>query len=285
MPGKPRITIIGPGRLGTALVLALHGAGYPIDEIVLRPGSSSAARVRRMAHKVGARAATFGHAQLAADVVWICVPDDLIASTARGLASSAAWSGKVVLHSSGALGSDELAMLSERGARTASLHPMMSFVHNVVPDMAGVWFAVEGDAPAARLGRRIARDLGGHVISIARADKALYHAWGAFACPLVVANLTLAENIAGALGVPEAAARKTMAPMLRQTLENYIAHGAAASFSGPLVRGDVATIRRHLQALSKLPVARDAYVALARAALLNLPVRNRGELEKVLKEK
>jgi predicted short-subunit dehydrogenase-like oxidoreductase (DUF2520 family) len=273
------ITIVGPGRLGTALALTLHRAGYIIDEIVSRSPTGA----RALARGVGARLTTLARARLGADIIWVLVPDDAIADTARALAPATEWKGKIALHSSGALASDELAPLRARGAHIASLHPMMSFVHSSLPDMAGVWFAVEGDAAAARPARRIVRDLGGEVFSIRPAEKALYHAWGAFACPLVVANLTLAENIARELGVSEASARKTIAPMLRQTIENYLQHGAAAAFSGPLVRGDVATIRRHLQALAKLPAARDAYLALARAALLNLPVRNRAELDRLLK--
>jgi predicted short-subunit dehydrogenase-like oxidoreductase (DUF2520 family) len=73
-----------------------------------------------------------------------------------------------------------------------------------------------------------------------------------------------------------------MLPILQQTLRNYGALGPADAFSGPLVRGDVATVRRHVKALSKLPAARQIYVALARAALEMLPVRNRRQLEKAL---
>jgi predicted short-subunit dehydrogenase-like oxidoreductase (DUF2520 family) len=80
-----------------------------------------------------------------------------------------------------------------------------------------------------------------------------------------------------------AAARKRMLPILQQTLHNYGALGPADAFSGPLVRGDVATVRGHLRALARLPLARQVYVALAQAALDTLPIRNRKELQSVLK--
>jgi len=73
-----------------------------------------------------------------------------------------------------------------------------------------------------------------------------------------------------------------MLPILQQTLSNYERMGAARSFSGPIARGDVETVRKHLQALQKVPAARRAYAALARSALLDLPVKNRTQLEKLL---
>ena len=72
------------------------------------------------------------------------------------------------------------------------------------------------------------------------------------------------------------------APLLKQTLNNYLEHGAAAAFSGPLVRGDVATVRRHLAQLQAVPEAREAYLGLARAAVRFLPVKNRAKLQKEL---
>jgi predicted short-subunit dehydrogenase-like oxidoreductase (DUF2520 family) len=74
-----------------------------------------------------------------------------------------------------------------------------------------------------------------------------------------------------------------MVPILRQTLANYEKLGAPQSFSGPIIRGDVGTVRKHLQVLKQISGARDIYVALARTALRELPIKNRGELERVLK--
>ena len=283
MAVKPEIAIVGAGNLGSALARALHKAGYRISEIISREGGSKQ-RARRLAAQVRSRAVAGPQAKFAADVVWICVPDSDIAACARELARLAEWKGKTALHPSGALASDELQALRRRGASVAAAHPLMTFVRRSGPALAGIPFAVEGDPGAVRVARRMVRDLGGEAFTVRSQDKALYHAWGAFASPLLIALLASAEQVAIAAGVRSgAAARKRMLPILQQTLHNYGALGPADAFSGPLVRGDVATVRRHLQALGKLPAARQVYVALARAALQSLPVRNRRELEKTLR--
>jgi predicted short-subunit dehydrogenase-like oxidoreductase (DUF2520 family) len=284
MGKKLEIAIVGPGRLGTALAGALEEAGYSIEEIVSRDRANSLGRARRLAKKLGSQAATINRAELSAGVIWICVGDSAIRDCAESLAQSRPdiWKGKVVFHSSGALASDELKSLRKRGALVASVHPMMSFVHAAKPALAGVTFALEGDAGAVRTARAIVRKLKGNCIEIAKKDKALYHAWGGFASPLIVAELATADLIARKIGIVPDMARKTLAPILRQTIENYIEHGPAAAFSGPIIRGDVGTVRRHLDALKSVPQAREVYVMLARAAVRELPAGKRAELKELL---
>jgi len=282
VPHKPTISIIGPGNLAGVLASALRAAGYVIEEVVARDLPASRRRARELARRVGARPAVLGRARLESRIVWICVSDDAIAPTARALAQATDWRSKIALHSSGALGSEELAPLRRRGAAIASLHPMMTFVPNSRPSLAGVAFAVEGDAAAVRVARRIACDLKGDVFTIRPQAKALYHAVGSFSSPMVVATLATAERVARAAGIPRAQTEKMIRPILRRTLENYLRHGTAAAFSGPIARADANTIRKHLEALKKVPGALAIYLALARSALRNLPVRDRKAVEKVL---
>src|SRR5208283_4184431 len=188
------------------------------------------------------------------------------------------WKGRIVFHSSGALTSDELAPLREKGARVASVHPMMTFVRNSVPQMAGVPFAVEGDRVATRVARDIVERLGGDVFPIRKQNKVLYHVFGSFASPLVIALMASLEQVAKAAGIRPDDIKTMMTPLLWQTLRNYSKHDAAAAFSGPLARGDVATVRKHLAELKVVPEAREVYIALAKAALKNLPVKNREQL-------
>jgi len=280
---RPTITLVGPGNLGRVLGLALDAAGYRIDEIVSRDAPDSRKRARALAHQVGARAATYADAKLASNIIWLCVSDDAIAPTAAALAKHASWKGKIVLHSSGARSSRELEPLARRGAAVGSLHPMQTFVRASHATLAGVSFAVEGDPAAIRIGRRIARDLGGSVFTIRPEAKVLYHAIGSFCSPMIIATLATAERIAHAAGIPPAAAKRIMHPILQQTIANFLAKGAAAAFSGPINRGDVTTIRKHLEALRDVEGARDIYVALARSALRTLPVRDRQAVEKTLR--
>jgi len=275
---KPSIAIVGPGALGSSLALSLRAAGYPLVAVSGR----TPARAHALARRVKARARSISEAPFGADIVWVCVPDDSLASVANTLARAGDWEGRVVLHSSGARSSDELSALRQRGASAGSLHPMMTFTRGAVRTMTGVPFAVEGDPAAARLARQIARDLGGIVFPIRKQDKALYHSWGSFASPLVLTTLAMAERIAVAAGVPVARVRAVMTPIVRQTIANYLERGAAAAFTGPLARGDLNTIRKHLRDLGRVPGARDLYVALVRAAMDILPVKNREKLRRVL---
>ena len=283
MVRKPSIAIVGPGRLGTALAMELRRAEYCISEIVSGNSSTSRRKARALAKLAHSRTASAG-GRLHGDLVWFCVPDREIARAARQLADAADWQGKVALHSSGALGSDELRGLRLRGAAVASVHPLMTFVLRSVPTLKGVPFALEGDPAAVRAARRIVRDLGAETFPISKSRKMAYHAWGAFTSPLLIALLVTAESVARAAGLSTAGARRKALPILRQTLANYERLGPSGAFSGPIVRGDTQVVREHLKALKGVPEARAIYLALARAGLRHLPARNRGRLEKVLKK-
>jgi predicted short-subunit dehydrogenase-like oxidoreductase (DUF2520 family) len=285
LSAKPRITIVGAGNLASALAVSLRGAGYGIDQIVTRDSAAALRLARRLAREVGASAVAAVRARIGAEIVWFCVPDGAIASAAESLTRAADWTGKVALHSSGALTSDELAVLRRLGAAVASVHPLMTFVRGSRPLLAGVPFAVEGSPKAVRTARAIVLDLRGQPFNIRKRQKEAYHAWGMFASPLLTALLAASERVAVAAGISRKAARRRMLPMLRQTLGNYARLGAAGSFSGPIARGDVATVGKHLRVLRKVLGAREVYIALARAALRDLPAKNRAALEKILKAK
>jgi predicted short-subunit dehydrogenase-like oxidoreductase (DUF2520 family) len=280
---KPRIAIVGPGRLGSALALELRRAGYRISAIISGDSTASGRKARALAKLVQAEAVAAG-ARLDGDLVWFCVPDREIARAAEQLSHAMDWRRKVALHSSGALASDELRGLRLCGAAVASVHPLMTFVSGSVPSLKSVPFALEGDPAAVQAARRIVRDLGAKVFPIARNRKMAYHAWGAFTSPLLIALLVTAESVARAAGLSTAEARRKMLPIVRQTLANYAKLGAAGAFSGPIVRGDAQVVREHLQELKKDPEARAVYLALARAGLRYLPARNREHLEKQLRK-
>lgn len=275
---KPEIAIVGPGRLGTALAQALNAARYRVAEIVYRRGPSER-RARALAKKLSAEALVYPEQY--ASVVLLCVGDSQLGAVSEELANWP-WKGRVVLHTSGAMTSDVLALLRQKGASVGSLHPMMSFVKGVDTQLKGVSFALEGDAKALRVARSIVRDLRGAHLQLAKEAKPLYHAFGAFTSPLLVATLAAGERVARTAGLSDEQAREAMRPIVAQTLKNYLEKGTAGAFSGPLVRGDVSTIRKHLDALRAVPEVRAAYVALVRSALRTLPVKNAGAIEALL---
>ena len=278
---KPTIAIAGAGNLARALVPALRRAKYRITYVVVRDRAESRRRGQALARRAGARLMAGEASPIRSDVLWICVTDDQISEVARNLAPR--WQGRVALHSSGALSSAALAPLRRKGTAVASLHPMMTFVGQGTPSLTGVPFAVEGDAAAVTMARRIAGDLGGLVFPIPRRGKTLYHAMGSFSSPLVIATLAMAERVGRAAGIPKKNVSKVIQPMLWRTLKNYSERGAAQAFSGPLARADLQTVRRHLKELRKVPGAREIYLALARSAVDHLPTRDPKLLRRILK--
>ncbi len=263
------------------LAVALRRTQYPIAAILVH-GSRPRKETQSLGRKLRAPIVIDPTALSTADLVWFCVPDGQIAKLAATLADKIDWKRKLALHSSGALTSRELDPLRQGGAAVASVHPMMTFVRGSQPSLANVPFAIEGDAAALRDARRIIQDLGGKAYSIRPSEKAAYHAWGTFASPLFTALLVTTERVAKAAGVSPQAARRRIVPILLQTLANYASFGAAGAFSGPLVRGDIDIVKRHLDVLQKHPVERDVYRALAHAASLYLPTKNKAALRKVL---
>lgn len=283
MPLRKTFAIIGAGRFGSAIAFALHTSGAAVSEIVVRNRPSSLRAAKPLSRTLDAQLLT-DPSKCTAEVVWVCVADSDIANVAKQMAKRREWQGKVVFHSSGALSSDELDPIRRQGAYVASIHPMMSFVRGVKPNLQGVTFAMEGDARAQRVARQVVRRWKARAIEIRKRDKALYHAWGAFLSPLIIAELATSETVAAAVGIAPAEGRKVIAPILRQTIENYLQHGPAAAFSGPIVRGDTQTVRRHMQALKKVSPAGDVYLSLARAAVKLLPAANRQELKRLLRQ-
>jgi predicted short-subunit dehydrogenase-like oxidoreductase (DUF2520 family) len=288
----PTIAIVGAGSLATFLAVALDDAGFTITEIVARDSLQSRRKARKLAVKVGAQAVTANSAALDATLLWFCIPDREIRGAACVLADRLVARALVhqnvkirfALHSSGALSSRELAPLRTVGVEVASAHPLMTFVAGARPSLTGVPFAIEGDAAATRVARRIIRRLGGESFSLPASRKPAYHAWATMTSPLLLAYLVTLEEAARAAGLSRQDARRKSLPIIRQTLANYSRLGPARSFSGPMVRGDAETVAKHMAALKKHPGPREVYVALARAALRGLPVKNQNELKRMLQK-
>jgi predicted short-subunit dehydrogenase-like oxidoreductase (DUF2520 family) len=286
------IAIAGYGSLAASLAPALRDAGYEITEIVMasRVGAESVRRARALAKEVGARAVIAENAALDASVLWLCVPDREIGTAAAAIADRLATLTRqrgltglrFAFHSSGALLSDELARLRNAGIAVASVHPLMTFVAGGRPSLSGVPFAIEGDAAAMRIARRVVRDLGAESFILPVRNKTAYHAWATMTSPLLVAYLVTLEEAARRAGLAREQARRMSLPIMLQTLSNYGRLGPADSFSGPFVRGDTAIVAKHLALLRNDPVTHSVYVALARAALKQLPVKNRDEIRRLL---
>lgn len=231
----PTVRIIGPGRAGGALALALADAGWDVDE-PLRRGDD------------------LTHVGIGPDLLVIATPDAAIAEVAVAIQPT---HGVVVAHLAGSLGLDALGEHVHR----ATLHPLVP-----IPDAhtgarrirAGAWFGVAASTPsAARQVDRVIADVGGRAVTVDDEHRVAYHAAAAIASNHLVALLGQAERVAATAGVPLAA----YLDLVRATVDNVEQMGPAAALTGPIARGDEGTVERHRAALdpSELP----AYDALA----------------------
>ena len=253
---KPTISIIGAGRLGTALALALATRGYPIRALAARRQSHA----RKSISLAGLPSPTLalGADQLEqlppSDLVLITTPDDVIADIARNFAKlrRGARHRATFLHTSGALSSAVLSPLAKAGFHTGSMHPLVSISLPKAGAGAlhGAFYCVEGDSVALRFAKMIVRDLNGTAFTIKRESKALYHAAAVMASPHLVALFDLATELLAGCGLSRKAARQVLLPLLESTVNNLKASPPQKALTGTFARGDVATVKRHLEALS-----------------------------------
>jgi predicted short-subunit dehydrogenase-like oxidoreductase (DUF2520 family) len=268
------IAIVGGGRMGRGLALALAEAG---ERVELASGRD-----------LGADEATA--ACEAASTIMLAVPDDAIPLVAARLAAVNAVSAEqVVLHLSGLHDRRALAPLDGTGAALGSLHPLqtVSSAQPAAERWRGAFAAVEGDDRALAEGERLCRLLGLEPLRLPPGAKPAYHAGAVIASNYVVTLADLAARVAGAAGVEPALASRIYLPLLRGAIESLEGLPAASALTGPIVRGDVATVRAHLQALSDDD--RRRYAVLGEATLVlaleaGLDRERAGELRRLLGE-
>ncbi len=261
-------SIVGAGRLGTTLAAALVRRGWKLEAVVDR--DAGAAREARRYAGSGRATTSPAAAARARGTVIIAVPDDAIGRAAAALArAGGSWEGRDVFHTSGLLPASALAPLARRGARAASLHPAQSFPRKDLPASVfkGITWGIEGDAAAVETGSGIVRSLGGHVLLFAAKDKALYHAACTLASNALVALEFLAAQVLQEAGLEGDTASRTLMPLVQGTLQNVKSLGLEKALTGPVLRGDVETVRRHLAALKVDPAARRVYRALGQQML------------------
>jgi predicted short-subunit dehydrogenase-like oxidoreductase (DUF2520 family) len=191
------------------------------------------------------------------------------------------------LHTSGALDRGVLAPLARRGAATGSLHPMQTFSGRAAPHLRGVIFAVEGDRKARRAAQAIARALGGVPVPIAGPSKPAYHAAGVLVAGHALALVEAAVQTLLRIGFSRRRALQTLLPLIRQMLDNFERIGPRASWTGPVARGDLSTVARHVRAMRRYPREfQRAYAALALLGgrvLSKTPAATIARLERALK--
>lgn len=274
-----RVAVIGAGRMGQGLGLALAKAGATVSLV-------SRSR-RQVLPPLELHPGPLATATRGAEFVLLATPDDVIGIVARRLADEAAAdSSHIVLHLSGLLGVAALAALSGSGASLGSFHPLQTIADPATaPErLAGAYAGIEGDRRAKAGGERLARALRMTPVLLEPAAKPAYHAAATFVANYTLALAGVAERLAISAGIaPELAGR-----MFRPLLEGAVANlrlGPAAALTGPVRRGDLATIRAHLGILA--PADRRLYcdlglATLALARVAGLPQETAARVEEVL---
>ena len=257
------IGLIGPGRVGAGLALALTQAGYAVRLHGRQKKTLSTPLTMTVGDGV-TPPPWLGDIE----ILILAVRDDAITPLAASLAKARAVDERhVVLHLSGVQGQEALGPLVTSRAGLGSIHPLQTIVE---PELAparlkGAWAAVEGMPRAVEAGEQLAQGLGMRPFRIATKAKPIYHAGAVFASNYLVVVEAVAQRLLRHAGLSDADAWAALRPLVEGTIENLSRHEPREALTGPVVRGDTATIDRHLQSLA----VDDAklYRALGRAAL------------------
>ncbi|WP_288842540.1 Rossmann-like and DUF2520 domain-containing protein [uncultured Deefgea sp.] len=246
-----KLNLIGPGRLGQSMArLAQLSGQYQIAGVLARTPAAQGAM-----DFIGAgQAVTTLSALPAADLWLLAVPDSAIAAVASELAQAGVIAaGNVVFHASGALDAQQLASLRAQGAALASVHPAFSFADpaRAVATFAGTLCAIEGDAVACARLQAWVSDLGGVPFALQAGGKTAYHAALTMAANYLVTLAEVSLQTANQAGIAPEMAQRLVLGLMQQTLNNIVAIGPAAALTGPIVRGDSATVAQHLAVLPR----------------------------------
>ncbi len=265
--GVKTLGFIGAGKVGSALALKLHKAGY---DIVVAADKNSEAAVS-LAESIDGCSPVF-NAQEAADsaeVVFITTPDDEIGR----VCGSVRWKPQqAVVHCSGAASIDVLAAAAADGAQTGSFHPCQAFasVSDALKNIPGSTFAIEAEQALAEILGKMANDLYCGYIRLQPGDKALYHAAAVLVSNYVVTLLKTSTDFFSEMGIERDEAVKVLMPLMKGNLANIEHLGIPACLTGPVARGDAGTIEKHIQAISEhCPQDIGLYTILG---LMTLPV-------------
>ncbi len=274
LESRPAITMIGAGAVGGTLTRRLRAAGYPIAAIL----NKTLEDAQHLGAEVGAATVSTQLFELPSGtrMVFICVPDNAIAEVAQSLSHVRHdWDKTICMHTSGVLTAEELRPLADRGARVLSFHPLQT-LHRGSPAGAldGVFAGIEGSPQAVASGIRLATDLGMRYVVLAAEDKPRYHLAASMASNFLVTLDSVVQQVLATIDIDRGTAQAIIEPLVRGTLDNLSRSSPEDALTGPIVRGDLATIRKHGLALRRhLPQLVPLYAALA-AETVPLAVRS-----------
>lgn len=257
-----KVGIIGGGRVGSRLAASLREAG-----VMAGITAASEQHSAQLAQQFGVPVTDNAKLWQAADVLLLTVPDRLIGMVAEKLAQSVTPAAKVVLHVSGSVGLEPLAPLTQMGAHVGSLHPLQSFAGGNT-QLAGVYMALDGDSEAQDAGKKLVELFGGKAFSVPAEERAAYHAAACICSNYVVAVEAMAAQLMARWTGSNEAAWEALLPLFKGTAANLQAtQNPAAVLTGPIARGDVSTVAKHLAALPAAVIPAYCSLGLATTSL------------------
>jgi len=244
---KQTIGIIGAGMTGTALAVCLWQRGYPVVAV----SSRSIESARRLSSLVSGCTVCEGPQQVAdlASVVFITTPDDVIPDIAAGVR----WRhGQIAVHCSGVHSIDILEPAAASGAHVCCLHPLQTFagIEEAINNISGSTFALEGDEVGLAAATEMAQALEGNIILLKAGDKVKYHIAAVTLSNYLVALMKTSADLWQSFGIPQEEAVKALLPLLKGTVRNIERVGIPGCLTGPIARGDVETVRKHVNTLA-----------------------------------
>jgi predicted short-subunit dehydrogenase-like oxidoreductase (DUF2520 family) len=246
------IVVLGAGKVGSAVSVILREAGLGIAALTTRSQVTARLAAARTLAEVGTDNAT---AAAKGDIVLVTVNDDSVALVVAEVAQARAWRpGQLVVHMSGALSLSVLSPAAQAGARIGCVHPLQSFAtaEDALRLIQGSFFGVTPGPGTHETLEALVAILGGHTAIVADESKSLYHAAAVTASNYLVAVEDMAVHLLVSAGFDEASALKALQPLVAGTVDNVSALGTTTALTGPIVRGDVGTVRQHVEALRGL---------------------------------
>jgi len=278
---KQKVGFIGAGKVGTALATTLFKGGYPV--ITVTDTNLSAAR-KLLDLVPGCHVfKTAQEVANTADHVFITTPDDFILK----VASELTWRPEQnVVHCSGAASIDILDPAKKSGAMVGSFHPCQAFasIDQAIKNLPGSTFAIEAQGSLLDILKEMASTIGCDWIVLKPGNKALYHAAAVFASNYFVTLLKVATDLFKNFDVPTAQSTKVLMPLIQGNIKNINSIGLPNCLTGPIARGDVSTIEKHVFALKeKDPSILKLYAELG---LKTIPIAlEKGTLDEKVSEK
>ncbi|MEA3279377.1 MAG: Rossmann-like and DUF2520 domain-containing protein [Thermodesulfobacteriota bacterium] len=261
---KPSIAIVGCGKVGTSLGIYLAEAGYKLAGFA----SKSLLSARRAAGIIETDNFSDVPWEITkeADIIFLTTPDSAIEDTCANISSHSGFrKDAIVFHCSGVLPSTILSSSKDCGAFAGSMHPIQSFASTELTynPFQGIVVSVEGDDRAVSAAKTIAADLGAECFTIKTEDKTLYHASAVAASNYLVTLLDMSFRLIETAGISGRDAFKVLKPLIESTLSNIEKVGISKALTGPIVRGDIETVKKHLEEIgSKTPQLLDLYKTL-----------------------